>query len=251
MENLPSDLYDAFSPDPGPAVEFVNWLKESYGLHGEKIDILDVGCGPGQSLKEYARLGWRVVGMEPNPDFYAEAKALAEETVQIEARPDGFNDIQEVARFHLITAINGPFAYLLQPEAQLDALKRAYQALRPGGVLFLDVPNLLWFLKNDAEPPKEERKTVDGREVRLREHYYYDLHDAIFTQVNEYTIREPDGTETMLCETHKHLILTFPELAHRLSLSGFIEIRTYNSFEARQVERLAGRRMMVSARKPA
>ena len=250
MENLPSDLYDAFSPDPGPAVEFVNWLRESYGLYGKKIHILDVGCGPGQSLKEYARLGWRVVGLEPDPDFYAEVKVLAQETEQIEAQPGGFNDIQGVDRFHLITAINGPFAYLLQPEAQLDALKWAYQALKPGGVLFLDMPNLLWFLKNEAEPPKE-RKTVAGREVRLREQYHYDLHDAIFTQVNEYTIREPDGAETKLCETHEHLILTFPELAHRLSLSGFMEIRTYNSFDARQVERLTGRRMMVSAQKPA
>jgi SAM-dependent methyltransferase len=249
MENLPSDIYDAFSPEPGPAVAFVKWLKASYGLPGEKINILDVGCGPGQSLKEYACLGWDVVGLEPNPDFYAEAKALAGETEQVEAQLGGFNDIQEIARFHLIAAINGPFAYLLQPEIQLDALKRAYQALKPGGVLFLDVPNLLWFLKNEVEPPKE-RKTVAGREVRLREQYHYDLHEAIFTQVNEYTIREPDGTETKLCETHEHLILTFPELAHRLSLSGFTEIRTYNSFDARQVERLTGRRMMVSAQKP-
>src|SRR5688572_23012596 len=153
MGNLPSDLYDAFSPDPGPAVEFVYWLRESYEIHGEQINILDVGCGPGQSLMEFAGLGWRVVGLEPNPDFYAEAKTLAEGTEQLEVQPGGFNDIQGVDRFHLITAINGPFAYLLQPEAQLDALKRAYQALKPGGVLFLDVPNLLWFLKNEAEPP--------------------------------------------------------------------------------------------------
>src|SRR4026209_1496775 len=100
MENLPSDLYDAFSPDPGPAVEFVKWLKESYRIPGKKINVLDVGCGPGQSLKEYARLGWHVVGLEPNPDFYAEAKALAEETEQIEAQLGGFNDIQGLDRFH-------------------------------------------------------------------------------------------------------------------------------------------------------
>lgn len=249
MENLTSDIYAAFSPDPGPAVEFVNWLKGSYGLAGKNLHILDIGCGPGESLKEYARLGWRVAGLEPNPDFYAEAKALAEETERIEVRCGGFNDIQEVDCFHLITAINGPFAYLLQPEAQLEALRRSYRALRPGGVLFLDIPNLLWFLKNEAEPPKD-RKTVAGREVRLREQYHYDLHDARFIQINEYTIREQDGPETKFCETHEHLILIFPELAHRLRLAGFIEVRAYNSFNARQPERLEGRRMMVLAQKP-
>jgi SAM-dependent methyltransferase len=249
MENLPSQLYDLFSPEPGPAAEFLVWLKETYGL-GDEIDLLDIGCGPGQSLREYARLRWRVVGMEPNEVFYIQAAAVAEELEGIEVRSGGFNDIEDVARFHLITAINGPFAYLLEPHAQLDALERIYQALKPGGVLFLDIPNLLWFLKNELEPPKE-RKTLDGREIRLREQYHYDLHDAIFTQVNEYLVTEPGGGEIKFSETHKHTILTFPELAYRLGLCGFVEVRTYNGFESCQVERLTGKRMLVSAQKPA
>lgn len=248
MENLPSQLYDLFSPEPGPAVDFLVWLRASYGLDDE-IDLLDIGCGPGQSLKEYAGLGWHVVGLEPSEAFYAQAVALAETLEWIEVRLGGFNDIKDVARFHLITAINGPFAYLLDPQTQLDALERVYQALKPGGVFFLDVPNLLWFLKNEPEPPRW-RNTLEGQEVWLLEQYHYDLHDAIFTQVNEYTVKKPDGSETKFGDTHKHIILTFPELAHRLGRSGFVEVRSYNGFDARQVERLTGKRMMVSAQKP-
>lgn len=248
MENLSSELYTTFSPNPIPAINFLAWLKEAYGWCGE-INLLDIGCGPGKSLPQYAELGWSVVGMEPDSKFYAEAVALTENNPQIEVRQGGFQEIDDAARFHLIAAINGPFAYLLDPETRLEALERCFQALKPGGILFLDLPNLLWFLKNNPEPPKW-RKTVEGKEAWLLEHYHYDLHDALFIQLNDYLIKEPDGTETCFHKTDRHAIIAFPEVARQLDWCGFIKIRTYNSFEARQSERLTGRRMMISAQKP-
>lgn len=46
------------------------------------------------------------------------------------------------------------------------------------------------------------------------------------------------------------IIIPFPELAYGLQRSGFSDIRTYASYESRQAEPLAGKDIMVSARKP-
>jgi SAM-dependent methyltransferase len=248
-KNLPSQLYSAFSPQPNTAVNFIRWLARSYRL-GKNLRMLDVGCGPGKMLPKYAELGWRVVGLEVDKDFYAQAAKLAETLEGVEVQQGGFNDIKQRAAFDLITAINGPFAYLLEPKAQVDALERVYRALKPGGLIFLDIPNLLWFLKNDPEPPRA-KKSIAGRYVKHSRHYEYDVHEATFTQRNEYIIEEPNGRATKLCKTDQHAIITYPELIYQLEACGFTKLRSYNSFKSHRVAPLRGKRIMVAAQKPA
>ncbi|MCL4304210.1 MAG: class I SAM-dependent methyltransferase [Anaerolineae bacterium] len=248
VTNLPSQFYSVFSPKPGAVVNFIQWLTCSYRLN-KKLRVLDVGCGPGKMLPEYARLGWRVVGLEVDTDFYAQAVQLAETLEGVEVQQGGFNDIKQRSAFDLVMAVNGPFAYLLEPEAQADAVERVYRALKPGGVFFLDIPNLLWFLKNDPEPPQAE-KAIAGHLVQHQAHYEYDVHTAKFTQINEYTLESPNGEEIKVCKTDEHAIITYPELVYLLERSGFTKIRSYNSYRSHRAAPLKGKRIMVAAQKP-
>jgi SAM-dependent methyltransferase len=246
MENLSSALYSVFDHDPKPIKAFVRWLAQTEGL-GDSLTVLDVGCGPGRMLAEYAALGWKVVGMEPDSDFYEEARENFKGIENVEIRPGGLNDNEAVAEFHLITAINGPFAYLLEREAQADALRRTFRALKSGGLLFVDIPNLLWFLKNKAEPPPQTKRLAGGV-VQLIEHYDYDLHNAIFIQTNEYHLEDAQGNRSQFCKEHKHAIISYPEWAYMAQKSGFSQIRTYPSYEACHTGPL-GERIMISAHK--
>jgi hypothetical protein len=124
-----------------------------------------------------------------------------------------------------------------------------YRALKPGGVFFLDISNLLWFLKNDPEPPRA-KKAIAGQTVQRQAHYEYDVHTATFTQINEYTVESPNGKEIKLCKTDEHAIITYPELVHLLERSGFTKIRSYNSYRSRRATPLKGKRIMVAAQKP-
>lgn len=248
VTNLPSQFYSVFSPKPGAVVNFIQWLTCSYRLN-KKLRVLDVGCGPGKMLPEYARLGWRVVGLEVDTDFYAQAVQLAETLEGVEVQQGGFNDIKQRSAFDLVMAVNGPFAYLLEPEAQVDAVERVYRALKPGGVFFLDIPNLLWFLKNDPEPP-QAKKSIAGQMIQHEAQYEYDVHTATFTQINEYTVERPNGKEIKLCKTDEHAIITYPELVYLLERGGFTKIRSYNSYRSRRAAPLKGKRIMVAAQKP-
>lgn len=248
VKNLSSQLYSVFSPKPGAVVNFIQWLAHSYRLSCH-LSILDVGCGPGKMLPEYKQLGWRVVGLEVDTDFYIQAVELAKTLEGVEVQQGGFNEIKQRAAFDMITAVNGPFAYLLEPEAQVDALKRVYRALKPGGVFFLDIPNLLWFLKHDPEPPRA-KKSIAGQTVQHQAHYEYDVHTATFTQFNEYILESGNGKEIKLHKTDQHAIITYPELVYLLEGHGFIKIRSYNSYRSRRAAPLRGKRIMVAVQKP-
>jgi 2-polyprenyl-3-methyl-5-hydroxy-6-metoxy-1,4-benzoquinol methylase len=97
---------------------------------------LDVGCAAGTLLSMLRTQGCRVVGVEPEPAFadYARKErhievhqCLLEET---ELEPESFD---LVCASHVLEHTDSPTAFL-------DGV---WQLLKPGGLLFIEVPNLL------------------------------------------------------------------------------------------------------------
>jgi SAM-dependent methyltransferase len=248
MENLRSLVYSAFDSDPAPITGFLHWLAAEHHLP-EDLHLLDVGCGPGRMLGEYVKLGWQVTGIEIDEEFYEQARTVAADLDGAAVVRGGFTDLAAEDQYHLVAAVNSPFAYLLNQQEQRQALARSYRALRPGGVLFLDIPNLLWFMKHERSPIVRETE-VDGCQIRFLERHEYDFHDALYIQHNEYKITTGEGASFTLRDSDTHLITTPPELLRLVESAGFQEIRTYNSYDARQVERLHGRYILLSVRKP-
>lgn len=241
-----ADLYTASDSDPTPVVEFLRRLAESYGLP-RPLHVLDLGCGPGRLLAPLDRLRWTVVGVEPHPQLLAAARAAATSR-RVTVRQGGFLDVDDRETFDLAIAVNSSFAHLLRPADRADALRRIHAALRPGGVVFLDLPDFLWILRNYRAPEPYEF-TVHGRPVTLHREHAIDHHDATFTTVDEYR-SGADGAPAARF-VHVYGIVTFPELAHHLEEAGFLDLRTHNGYASPSDEKLVGPRMLVSARKPA
>jgi len=248
MTNLHSDLYAAFDKDPEPVTQFLMWLVDAYGAPCPPR-VLDVGCGPGRMLRAFRDRGWEAVGLEPDADFLARADDENGSSEGVEVRPGGFNDIDDVNAFDLIVSINGPFSYLLEVEERVDALRRMHRALRPGGVLFLDIANFVWLLKNFQEF-RETSKPFRGLSARRIQHFRVDFHRHVWTQIDEFEYEKPDEAPVRLSKSHHCAILTLPELQYFLRQEGFIELRTFNGYESRANEPLTGRDMLVAARKP-
>jgi SAM-dependent methyltransferase len=241
-----ADLYIASDSDPAHIVEFLRALATAYELP-QPLHVLDAGCGPGRLLAPLDRLRWQVTGLEPHPDFVASARAVAQSSRRVSVLQGGFLHIAQADEFDLVAAVNSSFAHLLTPAERADALRRIHHALKPGGVVFLDLPNFLWILKNHR-PPQPYTFEAKGETVTLNRSQHIDFHAATFTTIDEYVFAHSGQPEARM--VHSYGMTTLPELQYHLDEAGFEELRTFNSYAARSPERLDGPRMMLAARKP-
>lgn len=133
-----SDYYEHYYPEAALAARrrlFDYRLGRLEALPGVvRGDVLDIGCGRGQFLEAALARGWRAFGLE----FSEQAADLAGRGVQAEVRYGPFPDapLYEGQGFDLIH-LNHVLEHFHDPAA---ALRVVFGLLRPGGVLYCEVP---------------------------------------------------------------------------------------------------------------
>jgi len=107
-----------------------------------ELDVLDIGCGYGHTARELARHTRRVVGVEPSQPLFSTAKQIGERSglTNLQCHPHGIYDLDYREAFDLVVLDN----VLEHLPDQPRALEVISQALTPGGVAFILVPNRLW-----------------------------------------------------------------------------------------------------------
>ncbi|MCM3905818.1 MAG: class I SAM-dependent methyltransferase [Pyrinomonadaceae bacterium] len=106
--------------------------------------LLDIGSGRGEVLRAARDAGWKAVGIEPSPMFadYAAKHSGAEvlrEPLEQSNFPAGSFDV---------VILGAVLEHLYNPD---QIIKEISRVLRPGGALFVDVPNengLYFFVGN-------------------------------------------------------------------------------------------------------
>ena len=102
---------------------------------GQKLDILDFGCGPGRDLKYFYELGHRPVGLDGSIEFckmarqYSGCETLHQGFMNLSLPSQTFDGIfANASLFHV-------------PGSKLPAvLKTLHGTLRTGGILFMSNP---------------------------------------------------------------------------------------------------------------
>ncbi len=95
--------------------------------------LLDVGCGNGAFLARARAMGWAVLGCEPDPKAAATCHAQGLDVIQ----GDLFSRDLDGQLFDVVT-ISHVLEHVVDPKA---LLKRIYELLQPGGVLWVALPN--------------------------------------------------------------------------------------------------------------
>ena len=100
--------------------------------------LLDVGCNMGMLLRLARSKGWEVVGIEPSPALHR----IATEQLGLTVYNSSLEAIaaDEQGSFDAV-AISDVLEHITEPQAFLQAAARV---LRPGGLLYVKVPNAGW-----------------------------------------------------------------------------------------------------------
>lgn len=93
--------------------------------------VLDVGCGNGLLLREFARLGWEAYGIDPSPwaKQCAEGYEVYQNTLHGAALPD--NHFDAVTNTAVLEHVARPRGYV----------EEIIRILKPGGCAYFNVPN--------------------------------------------------------------------------------------------------------------
>jgi SAM-dependent methyltransferase len=164
--HYPSDEYYSYAPPQPPSALGRARVRRAYGLKAESHrarllgrlwarrltpglppgppgDVLDVGCGSGQTLLALREAGWRVNGLEIDGSAVGAARAAGLDSVrQGDLLSAGYPDERfDVVRFwHVLEHLSSP----------REQLQEARRILRPGGALVVGVPNFASLLSRRA-----------------------------------------------------------------------------------------------------
>lgn len=126
----------------------LNFIKEFCNIDAENGNrhVLDVGCHAASLLSLFRERGWQITGMDPNPrNKYGEAW-YGIKIIQRLFSPGLFDTetFDVILHSHVLEHVRDPKSYLSE----------FYRVLKPGGSVFIEVPNELLF---EQTPSKKVR----------------------------------------------------------------------------------------------
>lgn len=114
--------------------------------------LLDVGCGTGVFLQRAVAAGFDAIGIDAAPEMIAiAAERVGKERVRVQR----MQDICERNAYDGVVSLSWSFNYVQSFAEASNVLERLFHALRPGGVLILQIahaPNAAGSLGEDREP---------------------------------------------------------------------------------------------------
>lgn len=106
------------------------------------LEVLDLACGHGRIANRLAERGARVSGLDATPRFLELARAdAAARGVEVDYLHGDMRELPWEERFDRVLCWFTSFGYFGDEENRL-VLREAWKALRPGGLLLLEMNNL-------------------------------------------------------------------------------------------------------------
>ncbi len=212
---------------------------------------LDLGVGSARLALSLARAGFEVTGIDVSGEMLALARArimcagLSDRIRLIQA--DFTNPPLQEAQFELAYCGYNAFLHLIDGYDQMQALTAWRRALRPGGLLVIDVenPQLEALVVLSGELTQEETLVDEetGWAVRKSTAAWADLPDQIL-----YLRRVYETDDGRWETTFQMRILFQRELALLLACAGYEEMRFYGDYELNPWEPDSPRLIAVAAK---
>ena len=201
------------------------------------LELLDLACGHGRIANPLAERGVRVTGLDATPFFLELArKDAAERGVEVEYVDGDMRSLPWTERFDRILCWFTSFGYFSDEENR-QVLGEAHRALKPGGLLAIEMNNLLRLIQVYADEVVTERG-----EDKMIDRHRFDIQTS--RSLDERTIIRGGKERTF---TFSVRMFTAAELQDWLRAAGFRDTFAYG--EDGEPLRLEHRRMAVVGRK--
>ena len=219
--------------------------------------VLELGCGTGRVAIPLAEAGFEVVGLDLSTAMLDLARARAarlpaEVRNRLRFVEGDMRTTVVGAGFGLVFAAFRVFMALLDPEAQLEALRTIRGQLRPDGLLAIDLFDPRYdLLVDQVRTTPQDRGTyaIPGTARRVRITVVRRENDHLAQQLFEtWTFEELDADGLLLTTEVETLRLrwTFAsEMRHLLQRAGFQSVACYGDY-ARSAPIYAGEQVWVA-----
>jgi SAM-dependent methyltransferase len=201
------------------------------------MTILDLACGHGRIANQLAARGYNVTGLDSTAFFLEKARlGAASDGVNVEYIQGDMRSLPFCDRFNCILNCFTAFGYFDDDENRC-CLAQAYDALKVGGKLLIDIRNLSYILQNFTPELVTER---EGNYMLTRDRY-----DALTNRTYSERIIIRDGQ----VRRGEYFVrnFTFPEIRDWLLQTGFTEVEGYG-YDGEPLA-VDSRRMIVIANK--
>ena len=206
--------------------------------------VLDLCCGQGRHSVNLAKRGFKVTGLDLNPDYVelaqqaARARNVAIETVAADMRNIPFEN-----KFDAIVNMYSSFGYLESEAEDLKVLESAAKALKRGGSLLLDMLNREWaidnYIQNDWHTGEDGTLYVERRDLEL----------ATSRMHVHFIVVDPNGGRRESVG-HNIRLYTLTEMTRLLDRVGLRLSKVFGGFDSEPYA-ISTRRMIIIAGKPA
>ena len=193
-------------------------LKLLEGVRERNGLVVEVGCGSGLLTRHLTDAGHHVIATDASP-------------AMLDLASDNIGDAAEIRRLTLpydpvppadaIVSVGHALSYLPDAAAVYDALVALGRALRPGGVLAIDLCDLEWGRRRRGEPT---RGWV-GDDWAIITEFPFEGEDRYIREMTTFT-ETPDGTYRRGHERHHNVLIDTSQIPRRLqSLELTAEVR--------------------------
>jgi len=249
-------IYDRFASiyQRGPYVRFSQRLAESVlveylkslGFHSTRL--LDVACGEGSFAVAMEQQGYQVTGVDQSQGMIDLACARAGEAeVGVNFIVEDMRNLSFKDDFDLVTCFFDSMNYLLTIKDLWDAIRCAFEALKPGGLYIFDM-NTIYGLAVDwmREKTYVQNEADDFIEIHRQE---FDYENLVATM--EITIFKQKGDLwERIDETHQERGYPIVDVQFLLQETGFEIVDIFGSLSKRTAVTVNSPRVWFVSRKP-
>jgi SAM-dependent methyltransferase len=188
-------LYAPFLPSEKTAQEVEDLLRLLRLPSGSAI--LDLGCGYGRHALPLAQQGYQVTGLDKSGHLLrlAQQSGFDAQRVPVRWMHGDMRDIPFTNEFDAVLCLFSSFGYFEEEEENLRVLYQVQRALKPGGLLLMDLVSQLRLIRHFS--PSGITRYKNGLLVLEERHF-----DLLRSRNNvRVTLLHPDGKQQEYCHS--------------------------------------------------